>query len=899
EVSHASVANLMAWHQREYEVKPEDRATQVSGPAFDASVLEMWSHLTAGASLHIPSDEVRAVPGKLLEWMAEEGVTLSIMATPLAEMVLGEEWPEGLALRALLAGGDRLHRRLRPGQKARLMNHYGPTETTVVATWAPVVGEDGPLPSIGRPISNAQAYVLDEGMNPVPVGVGGELYIGGDSLARGYQDQPELTAERFIPNPFSGKPGERLYRTGDVVRWSAGGELEFLGRADRQVKVRGFRIELGEVEVVLAQHPEVREAVVVAREEAPGVKRLVAYVAAHPGQTVHEGELRAFVSRKLPEYMVPAALVVMAALPLTPNGKVDHKALPPPGDNRAGVEGYVAPRNQNEELLAGIWAELLGVEKVGIHDNFFELGGHSLLSVKVLSHVRAIFDEELAVLDIFEQPTVAQLAENIGASRKGAKGPMAPPLVATPAAQYVPLSYAQQLSWLPGKHPPEDATDMVPLVFRLEGALDEGALARSLEEMVRRHEVLRTTFPLVDGERVQRIHATLLVELPVVDLTHLPEATREVEALRQAEQALWRPFDMANGPLLRFGLLRLSESAHVLFLGMHHILTDFVSSSVFLDELTVLYGAYSQGKPSPLPPVVLQYRDYTLWERQWMREGGLERLRSYWARKLAHPPAPPRLPYDREPNGDEGLEGAYHHFEIPEALSESARAFCVKEGVTPFLLMLAVFETFLARCTRQEDFLISSSHANRPRAECEKMLGMFANMTLLRGKVSGHQSFRELLRRVRAEFLETMDHGDMPYVEIARLPGLSSDGSRRSPVQLHFGFPNNSVATIGFADLVATPLDILRGELGSAPIDLALIMANGPRGFLGMFGYRTRLFEPATIKALQEYFQVLLECVIAAPEQPLQSLPSLPPISEQVSPAGGTRAGQLASAIPG
>ncbi|HYO51945.1 non-ribosomal peptide synthetase, partial [Archangium sp.] len=879
EVCHGNLANFVAWYLREYEVKPEDRAAQVASPAFDASVLDIWPHLTAGASLHIPSDEVRVVPVKLLQWMAAEGVTLGFLTTPLAEMVLGEEWPEELALRALFTGGDRLRRRPRKEQKARLVNGYGPTENTVYTTTS-VVGEAGGLPPIGRPLSNVQVYVLDKEMNPVPVGVGGELFIGGDSLGRGYLDRPELTAERFIPHPFSGKPGERLYRTGDVVRWLAGGELEFLGRADRQVKVRGFRIELGEVEAVLAQYSAVREAVVVAREETPGNKRLVAYVAAHPGQTVHEGELRAFVLGKLPEYMVPVVFVVMAALPLTSNGKVDHRALPPPGENRAEAESYVAPRNLNEELLAGIWAELLGVEKVGIHDNFFDLGGHSLLSVKILSHVRAIFDVELAVLDIFEQPTVAQLVEKIEASRKGAKGPMAPPLVATPAAEYVPLSYAQQLSWLPGKLPAEERANMVPLVFRLEGALDEGALARSLEEMVRRHEVLRTTFPLVDGGRVQRIHAMLPVELPVVDLTHLPEASREAEALRRAG-ALWGPFDMANGPLLCFGLFRLSESAHVLFLGLHHILTDFVSSPVLLNELTVLYGAYSQGKPSPLPPVELQYRDYTLWERQWMREGGLERLRSYWARKLAHPPAM-SLPYDREPNGDEGFEGASHSFEIPEALSESARAFCVKEGVTPYLLMLAVFKTSLARCTRQEDILISFSHANRTRAECEKMLGMFANIVLLRGEVSGHQSFRELLRRVRAEFLETMDHGDMPYVEMTRLPGLSSNGSRRSPVQISYAFANNSTATsIGFADLVATPLNI--SIEGWAPLDLALILSNGPRGILGTFMYRTRLFEPATIKALQEDFLVLLESVLAAPEQPLQSLPSLPPALERTN----------------
>ncbi|WP_269744533.1 condensation domain-containing protein, partial [Stigmatella aurantiaca] len=341
-------------------------------------------------------------------------------------------------------------------------------------------------------------------------------------------------------------------------------------------------IELGEIEAVLSKHQGVREGVVVVREEVEGNKRLVAYVVAQEGEEGLEGErLKGFLAERLPEYMVPSAYVVMEALPLTRNGKVDHKALPAPGKSEGEAEQHVAPRNQTEELVAGIWAELLGVDQVGIHDNFFDLGGHSLMSVKLLSRIRAIFDVELAVLDIFEQPTVARLVEKIAASRASSKGPKPPPIVPTPPAEYVPLSFAQQLAWMPGKLPPEDPVNLVPLIFRLDGLLDEAALSKGLEEMVHRHEALRTTFPLVEGVPVQRIHPTLAVELPVVDLTHLPEDRREAEALRQTEGALWQPFDMAHGPLLRFGLFRLSERSHVLFLGMHHVLTDFESASVF------------------------------------------------------------------------------------------------------------------------------------------------------------------------------------------------------------------------------------------------------------------------------------------------------------------------------
>ncbi|HYO53117.1 non-ribosomal peptide synthetase, partial [Archangium sp.] len=425
EVSHESLGNLVAWHQREYEVKPEDRATQVAGPAFDASVWEVWPYLTAGASLHIPSDEVKAEPGKLLEWLAGDGVTLSFLPTPLAEVVLGEEWPEGLELRALLTGGDRLRRRPRQGQKARLMNHYGPTENTVVATWAPVVGEAGTLPPIGKPLPNVQTYVLDEGMNPVPVGVRGELYIGGEGLARGYLDRPELTAERFVPNPFSGKPGARLYRTGDGVRWSAAGELEFLGRADSQVKVRGFRVELGEMEVALAQHPAVREAVVVARESAPGDKQLVGYVVAQGEARPSKAELRTYLRERLPEYMVPSAFVVMEALPLTPNGKVDRRALPAPDEGHGSDDTLVAPQTELERTVAAIWQEVLGLPKVGTNDRFFDLGGNSLLILKVQMKLSTALGIEVKLTKLFQYPTIASLAQHLTQEDTGPEQAMA------------------------------------------------------------------------------------------------------------------------------------------------------------------------------------------------------------------------------------------------------------------------------------------------------------------------------------------------------------------------------------------------------------------------------------------------------------------------------------------
>jgi amino acid adenylation domain-containing protein len=426
EIQHGGVVNLIAWHQQTYKVAPNDRATQLASLAFDASVWELWPHLTAGASIHIPNEETRASPPKLLEWLSAEAITLCFMPTPLAESVLEEQLPKSLALRALLTGGDKLHRRPPKDLPFRLVNHYGPTENTVVTTWAPVapVTEADTPPVIGRPICNTRVYVLDHHLNPVPIGIPGEMYISGDGLARGYLNRPELTAEKFIQNPFSADPKARMYLTGDLARYLPDGNIEFLGRIDNQVKIRGFRIEIGEVESVLGRHPAVEETVVIAREDVPGDKRLVAYVVASPGPALTFSELRSFLKDKLPDYMIPSAFVFLDLLPLTPNGKVNRRALPTPDLERSRLETkFVAPRTQVEKDLAKIWGEMLGLEPVGVHDNFFDLGGHSLLVTQVMSRIRENFEMELPLPRFFETPTIAGLTELIETIRLTGLGP--------------------------------------------------------------------------------------------------------------------------------------------------------------------------------------------------------------------------------------------------------------------------------------------------------------------------------------------------------------------------------------------------------------------------------------------------------------------------------------------
>ncbi|WP_116121188.1 non-ribosomal peptide synthetase, partial [Archangium gephyra] len=595
---------------------------QLAPMAFDASTLEVWGALLSGAKLVVYPAGTPTLE-ELGRALGEYGVTVLWLTAALFEQMQARQ-PEALGkVRQVLAGGDvlpveRVRERLAAG--GVLINGYGPTENTTFSCCNRLEGgeEVGARVSIGGPITNTKAYVLDGEMQPVPVGVVGELYVGGEGLAVGYVSRPELTAERFVPSPFG--TGERLYRTGDMVRWQGDGKLEFLGRRDGQVKVRGYRIELGEVEAALSRHPAVGEVVVVAREDVPGDKRLVAYAVAKPGHELEAGELRGWVKETLPEYMVPTAVVELKALPLTPNGKVDRKALPAPEQERVR-EGHEAPRTETERKLASLWAEVLHQEKVGLGEDFFELGGHSLLATQLVSRVREAFGVELPLRAVFEAPTVEKLAARVLATKAGIK---APPLKRVPRDGALPLSFAQQRLWFLDQLEQGSAFYNVPAVVKLKGELEVGALERSFEELVRRHEALRTTFRVENGEPVQVISEQPRLAFSVEELSALPEAGREAEARRRSEEEAQRPFDLAQGPLLRTKLLKLGELEHVLVLVMHHIVSDGWSMGLLVRELAGLYEAFSRGKPSPLAELPVQYADYAAWQRQWLSGEVLE-----------------------------------------------------------------------------------------------------------------------------------------------------------------------------------------------------------------------------------------------------------------------------------
>jgi amino acid adenylation domain-containing protein len=870
EIEHQGLVNLMTWHQREYQVQPDDRATQIAAPGFDASVWEIWPYLGSGASLYVPDEETRNTPERLLHWLERERITLSFMPTPLAEAVLGE-WNHtkpNLHLRALLTGGDKLHQHPDPDLPFHVVNHYGPTENTVVATWTPVTpGGDG-APPIGKPISNTQVYVLDPHQRPVPVGVPGELYIGGESLARGYRRRPELTEERFIRNPFG---AGRLYRTGDRVRYLADGNIEFLGRLDHQVKIRGFRIELGEIEAVLGQHPAVKECAVIARQAGAGDPLLAAYVVPHDAKPSSE-ELRTLLQAQLPEYMVPAAFVFLTALPLTSNGKIDTRALPAPEFSAEGVAAYVAPRNPMEERLCAIWAEVLRLPRVGIRDNFFVCGGHSLLATQVVSRVRQATAVELPLRFLFISPTVEELASRIETIRAERAVELAP-IPRVPRGQPLPLSFAQQRLWFLDQLDPNSALYNAPWAIRAKGVMRVDALRHALNEIVRHHEIFRTTFNTVGGTPFQVIAPEVQFDLPLIDLGSVPTEDQEAEVQRLVIEDASRPFDLKTGPVFRAHLLRLNAEDHALLLNSHHIVNDGWSIWRFLKELGDAYQAYCEGRPCPLGELPIQYADYASWQRNWMEGEVLERQLAFWKKHLEGAPDTLELPTDRPRPAALSYRGAVERVLFPKSLAEKLTALSRAEDATLYMTLLAAYQTLLFRYTGQEDIVVGSPIANRNRSDIEELIGFFVNTMVMRTDVSGNPTFRELLHRVRDFSLGAYTNQDVPFeklVEVLRPDRLLG----RVPLfQVWFALQNAPRTSFHLPGLELASMDL---HNATSKFDLGLFVAERPEGLVCTVEYSTDLFEAATIRRLLEQFRVLLEAIADNCDRPIGALPLLP-----------------------
>ncbi|MCP4661861.1 MAG: AMP-binding protein, partial [bacterium] len=742
----------------------------------------------------------------------------------------------------------------------------------------------------------------DPHLHPVPPGVPGEICLSGPGLARGYFRRPELTAASFLPDPLSGdpfgaEPGARLYRTGDLARVLADGNVEFMGRIDLQVKIRGFRIELGEIETVLGWHPGVREAVVVAREDGPGARRLVAYaVRGREAAELDAGALRAHLGENLPDYMVPAAIVFLEALPRTPGGKVDRRALPAPEPGiGAPAGGRAAPRNPVEEILAGIWSQVLGGVQVGVDDDFFALGGHSLLATQVQSRIRRDLRVELPLRTLFERPTVAALAEWVATALRREEDPEVPPIRPLERHRPPPLSFAQQRLWFLDQFEPGSALYNLPTILRLRGRLDPGALVRALGEIVRRHEVLRTTFEAVDGKPVQMIRPLPEPALPLRDLTRLREPRREAEADRLARADARQSFDLARGPLLRVTLLRLGlgtpdREEHTLLLTLHHIVFDGWSVGVFLHELTAFYQAFIAGR-SPhtvLPELPVQYADFAVWQRQWLREEVLERELAYWREQLVGLPVV-ELPTDRPRPAVQSFRGASEVFRLPAELAGRLQELSRQQGSTLFMTLLAAFQALLGRYTGQRDVAVGSPIANRNRAEIEGLLGFFVNTLVLRSDLSDAPTFRELVARVRDVALGAYAHQDLPFEKLVEELEPERNLSHNPLMQVLFVLQNAPVAPEARSNTTIASPELapgLRVELGGvasdqAKFDLTLALQEDEAGLIGEVEYNTDLFDATTIRRLVGHYRTLLEDVAADPERRVAELRWLSPPEEQ------------------
>ena len=881
-MSHRAFLNLLYWQYHQSALSQKARTMQFATFGFCVSFQEVFSTFLSGGTLVLVSEATRRdvdglvdflennaierlhLPFASLKHLAEASCNSNKLPTRLREIITaGEQLQITPSINTLLS-------RL---QDCSLHNQYGASETHVVTSCS-LFGspDDWPaIPPIGRPIANTQIYLLDNYLQPVPIGVIGTVYVGGECLTRAYQNDPALTAEKYLPNPFTLLPGARLYRTGDLARFLPDGSLLYLGRADSQVKIRGYRIELGEVEAVLSQHPGVREVAVTAREDETGNKALVAYLVAETEHRIETGEVRSYLKERLPEYMIPSAFLLLDHFPLTPNGKLDLPALPAPAASIFSHSAeYFAARTITEELLCGIWAEVLKVERVGIDDNFFDLGGHSLLATQVISRMRHIFGQGTALRLLFEYPRVRELAQQVERERRETAGVEVKPLraVAREAAG-LPLSYAQQRLWFLAQMEPESSFYNMPAAVRMRGALKIEMLQQALNAVVARHESLRTSFSLLDEQPVQLIAEAVSLSMPLIDLSHLDEAEREAALTRQAEAEAGTGFDLREAPLLRVRMLRLAQDEHVLLLTMHHIISDGWSMGVLVREVGALYEAYERGEESALEELEVQYVDYAVWQRERLKGEELERELGYWREQLRGAPAVLELPTDRVRPPVQSYEGSEQTFTLSAELSDSLQKLSRQHGVTLFMTLLAAWQVLLSRYAGQEDVVVGSPIANRQRIETEGLIGFFVNMLVLRTKIEDGDSFQTLVERVREVCLEAYTHQDVPFEKLVEDLHVERSLSYTPMFQAVFSMQNASKETLELREITLERVDV---ENRLTKFDLTLSMSETEEHISGSLAYNTAIFDASTIQRMLAHFEQFLQRIVEQPEESLSKL---------------------------
>ena len=879
-VPHRGVVNWILAAADCYALTPMDRVLQFASISFDVAADELFPTWSRGATLVLRPEEALADGVTLSRWIDDHGITVVNLPTAFwqqwARDLVDRGAPLPSPLRLVIVGSEkasfqaiRLWKRLAP-RGARWINAYGPTEASVGTTVyeLPLALDRAPAdPPIGRPVRGTLVHLLDPRGHPVPIGLPGEIHIGGVGLTRGYLGRPEITAASFIPDPFSGGAGERLYRTGDRARRLPDGNLQFLSRTDHQVKIRGFRVELGEIEAALQTHPAVREAAVVLQQEDEPGARLVACLVPAEGGAPAPGVLRSFLRQSLPDYMMPSVFVVLESLPITPGGKVDRQALAALASSRSEADGVTAPpRTEIEEMVATVWSEILRKEGIGAHDSFFELGGHSLLSIQAVSRLRETFRVELPLRDLFDHPTVAGLAARIESLCRIRSGGEAPAIRRVDRGRDLPLSFPQARLWFFDQLQPGSSSYNCPAFARIEGSLDVPLLLRVLAEIIRRHEALRTTFVTVEGRPFQRIGEPAPLPPRVVDLEALPASVRDAEARRLADAEARIPFDLTRGPLFRFTLLRLGTDEHVALFTLHHIVCDGWSMERLGYEAGVLYDVFRRGLPSPLSDLSIQYADYAVWQREWLRGEVLAGQLAYWRHKLGGPLPLLLLPTDRPRSGVHRFRGSREEMRLPADVYAALLDLGRREGATLFMTLLAAFKTLLHRYSGQQDILLGTPVANRHRPETGELLGFFVNNLALRTDLSGNPTFRELLSRVRETTLQAFTHQDVPFEKLVE--ELHPERSKEPQPLYRVVFTLQHIPE-GPETSGGLRLSGFKTETGASKLDLLFSMTAGRGGLTGAIEYDVDLFERGTILQIQSHFAALLKAVAENPDHHL------------------------------
>ncbi|MFJ1997644.1 amino acid adenylation domain-containing protein [Streptomyces asiaticus] len=888
------VLNLVAWQKRALPIGPDAKTAQFATLTFDISLQEIFSALLYGETIVVPGEELRMDPVEFVKWVHAHEIDQLFVPNVMLRAISEEVDPHGTelaALRHLSQAGEplSLHHDLRElcarRPELRLHNHYGPSEAHVVTSYSlPAEVDEWPLTApIGRPIGNTRVYVVDRRLRPVPVGVPGELCVAGEGLARGYLGRPDLTASRFVADPFRGD-GSRMYRSGDLVRWLPDGNLEFLGRIDDQVKIRGFRIEPGEIEAILARHQDVLHTAVMVREDTPGDKRLVAYVVADATAADRHGRLtetlRRYVESAVPEYMVPSAFVLLDDMPLTSGGKIDRKALPAP-DLRTVLEvGYVAPRTPEEEAVCRVYADLLGATKVGIDDDFFALGGHSLIATRVVARLRSAVGIAVPLKTVFQQRTPRELAATLTAAARSGPEPELPPLVPTRHDQPVPLTFAQQQTDLFFDDLLNAGHWNIPMAVRVSGELDLDCLRRSMDLLLDRHEALRTAFVREADGYVQVIRPSAPVQVEVA------EAHDETEASVLAGQEAARPFDLARGPLARLRVLRLSESDHVLVLTLHHLVTDGWSQGVLVRDLSIVYAALLHGTEPELPPVPVQYADVASWERKWLRGPLLHRQLDFWKRHFEGM-APAELPTDRPRAASARYESDIFHWRLPKDAVGTARRLGESSNATLYMTLLTALKVVMSARSDNQDVLVGVPTANRGRDELENTVGLVSKMLALRTEVSGATDFGTLLATVRDAMSDAHTHQDVPFVSVLKHIGDHTaepagdtvgggSGKRLSddpPVKVIFQIVNTPPQPLRLTGLTAEPFLMTHPPVTvNVDMEIDLYESAEDGGLAGTVLFSKSLFDRATIERFCDDVEAVVSAAAADPGRPVSQV---------------------------